>query len=69
MVTIKDAILAVKDEMNLVQLDECQSRKAFFAKEFRFGFGNTTVSVPNDADVWELMNGVLNELLKLNLDE
>ena len=66
---IKDAILAVKEEMNLIQLDDSESRKAFFAKEFRFGFGDATVSVPNDADVWELMNGVLNELLKLNIDE
>jgi len=60
-----DVVKSVLAEMNDYDLEDEASRKAFFSKEFYFGFGTHIVAVPIDADVWEIMNTALNEVLKI----
>lgn len=55
----------VKDEMNDYDLEDDDSREWFLNKPFRFGFGDSMVTIENDADVWEIMNRALDDVLKL----
>ena len=61
-IAMAEAVLA---EMENYDLEDEASRMDFFKKEFYFGFGTHLVPVPNDADVWSIMERAITDVLKI----
>ena len=61
-IAMAEAVLA---EMNDYDLEDKASFEEFLKKEFYFGFGSHIVPVPNDADVWSIMERAIEDVLKI----